>query len=111
MPAIKKRLLGGRERCGRIIRKLETDAYVKKPFRKKSEYAELVLALIHSSEHAGQMSRRNKSATAETILRRAIALPNAEYLLNGSRYIAQREARGDDVRLPIGTTTDEALAG
>ena len=91
------------ERCGRIITQLETEAHVKKPFRKRSEYADLVLALIHSSEHADQMSRRNKSATAETILRRAIAPPNVGYLLNGSRYIAQREA--------IGTTTNEALAG
>ena len=57
------------------------------------------------------MSWRNKNATVETILRRAISLPNVEYLLNGSRYIAQRESTGDVVRLPVGATTNEALAG
>ena len=99
------------ERCERILRKLESDAYVKKPFRKRSEYADLVLALIHSGEHSGQMSRMNKSATVETILRRAISLPNVEYLLNGSRYIAQRESSGDVARLPVGATMDEASDG
>ena len=90
--------------------RLGSDAYVKRPFRKRSEYMELVLALIHSAEHSSQMNRRSKNATVETILRRAISLPNVEYLLNGMRYIAQMVSRGEVERLPVGTTTNEALA-
>ena len=99
------------ERCEWVVRQLENDAYVKKPPRQRSEYAELVIALIHLSARAAQMRRMDKSATAETILRRAIATPNVDYILNGSRYIGQREARSDDARLPIGKTTNEATPG
>ena len=98
------------KRCGMILMRLDSDAYVKRPFRKRSEYMELVLALIHSAEHSSQMNRRDKNATVETILRRAISLPKIEYLLNGMRYIAQMVSLGEVDRPPVGATTNEALA-
>ena len=56
------------------------------------------------------MRRRNKDSDVETILRRAVSPISVEYLLNGSRYIIGMGARSDDARLPIGTTTNEALS-
>ena len=96
-------------RCDDVIRKLGDDSYIAKPFSTRAEYVELVLALLHSKEHENQVRRRNKNADVETILRRSLAIPNIEYLLNGSRYLVQIGARREGVCLPIGTTTNEAL--
>ena len=43
------------------------------------------------------------------MLARAVIPSNAEYLLNGSRYIMARGGKKAE-SLPVGTTTNEALA-
>ena len=54
---------------------------------------------------------RGNTSTVEAILTMPIAIPNVEYLLNGAMYVAKREAKGEDARLTIGTTTNEAMTG
>ena len=57
------------------------------------------------------MRRSNKKSTVGKILMRSIVMQNIEYLLNGSRYIAQmsRGERGNRLPLPVGATSNEAL--
>ena len=100
----------GPERGAIAIRKLRGAQYVLETFWKRDAYVGIVLSMIHSQNYADQMRRRNKTSTAEAILRRSIATKNIEYIRNGSRYVAQMTKEGPGNRLPAGATIHEALS-
>ena len=95
-------------RCDSALAKLEDKSYVLAPYVSRAEYVGIVSAILHSPKFADQMARRRKDANVATILRRAIQPENAEYLLNGSRFLCmRREAIAGNT--PVGTATNEAV--
>ena len=96
--------------CEESLAKLDEEDYIRKPFTSRAENFQIVMALLRPPLFADQMKRRHKDASVETILWRAVSPDNAEYLLNGSRYLRRRTVGGGS-RLPIGATTNEAVVG
>ena len=83
--------------------------YTSEPFGARVEYVELVMAILRSPDYRDQMRRKHKGVDAQAILARDLIHANAEYLLNGGRYIMERVGK-TPTSLQVGATTNEALA-
>ena len=96
-------------RCAANAKELGIPEYARTPFKSREEYVSMIMAFLHLPEYEGQMRRRHKNVSVETMLRRAIRPETIEYPLNGSWFL-DRKGKSDRSKYPIGATTNEALA-
>ena len=98
------------ERCAATLRIMGGDSYIGKPFKNRAEYVRLSPALIDSDVYGDPMRMGNKDSDVETIPRMVVSPAIVEYLPNGRRYMIGMGAKSDDIRLPIGAATNEAIS-
>ena len=99
----------GEAKCEAVFSRHEQEGYTSNPRGAREEYVELVMDILRSPDYIDQMRRKHKGIDVRTMMARALIPANAEYLLSGSRYIMARGGK-PPTSLPVGTTTNEALA-